>query len=71
MRLVRRNPPRDPPPNVMSRTDSIREKILEELEKQRHWLDKVPGMRSVSLDVKLIAETGQVRVVIIKTESEG
>lgn len=55
----------------MSRTDSIREKILEELEKQRHWLDKVPGMRSVSLDVKLVAETGQVRVVIIKTESEG
>lgn len=70
VRLVKRNPYGGPQPNVGSRTDALREKIFEELEKQRVWLDKVPMLRSVSLDVKLVTETGAVRVVIIRTESE-
>ena len=64
-RLVSRNSP-----VAESRTDLLIAKMKEELEKQRVWLDRIPGLRSVSIDVKLIAETGRPRVAILRTESE-
>lgn len=54
----------------MNRTDLILRKIVDKLEESRTWLDNMPGVRSVTIDIKMVEKTGLPRVVIIRTESE-
>ena len=55
---------------MLSQTDALLERIQDELEQSRVWLDRVPVLRSITIDVKMVTETGRPRVVIIRTESE-
>lgn len=58
-------------PNEMRRrTDLLRERIAEELERRRVWLDAELDLRSIRIDIKLRKDNGMPRVVIVSTESE-
>ncbi len=54
----------------MTPTQLISRAIVDELGKQQPGLDLMPGLRSVTVEVKLVKETGTVRTVIVRHETE-
>jgi hypothetical protein len=54
----------------VTRTDAILAAIRTELDRHRAYLDSLDTLRSLVLDVKLVAGTPEVRAVLVVPESE-
>lgn len=53
-----------------SMTDEILRAVNSELNQSRVWIDQMPTVRSIVIDVKFNQSTGLPRLVILRTESE-
>ena len=51
-------------------TDVVAQRILDELQHHKAWIDRMPDIRTLTIDVKFNKETGLPRCVVVRAESE-